>query len=78
MIRRIIVLAALLGFVSAGRRSRAHETTSARHACSCPGTPAPCMSTDARTGAFQRTLDSRTRINGAQAIKLGPDATSTW
>jgi len=28
---------------------------------------------DACTGAFQRTLDSRTRINGAQAIKLGPD-----
>ena len=28
---------------------------------------------DACTGAFQRTLDSRTRINGAQAIKVGPD-----
>lgn len=28
---------------------------------------------DACTGAFERVLDTRTRINGAQAIKLGPD-----
>lgn len=28
---------------------------------------------DACTGAFQRVLDTRTRINGAQAIKTGPD-----
>ena len=28
---------------------------------------------DACTGAFQRTLDARTRITGAQAVKVGPD-----
>jgi len=28
---------------------------------------------DACSGAFERVLDTRTRINGAQAIKLGPD-----
>ena len=72
MIRRLLLLiAALLSF------SLYVVPLAAQTACTSRLFVAGYGSTvhvyDACSGAFQRTLDSRTRINGAQAIKEGPD-----
>jgi len=71
MIRRIWLFAALLGLSVWTPQASAQTVCPSRLFVS--GYASTVHVYDACTGAFQRTLDSRTRINGAQAIKLGPD-----